>query len=94
MVAPGSLEARYQRLAGDEDRRRELYAARVHLRFSVDEWLALPWWQRRLYVEGMVDAAEQQSAASGDRGGGSDLASAILGGTLDDVRAVTGGSAE
>ena len=86
MVAPGILEARYRRLAGDEDRRRELYYARRHLRFSIDEWLALPWWQRRLYLEQMQEEAEANKPP--DQGNsGSDLASAILGGTLDDVRA-------
>lgn len=24
---------------------------RKHLRFSVDEWQALPWWQQKLYID-------------------------------------------
>lgn len=32
-----------------------LYAARFYLRFSVDEWYAMPWWQQRLYIEGLEE---------------------------------------
>lgn len=30
-----------------------LYAARFYLHFSVDEWRKLPWWQQKLYIEGL-----------------------------------------
>lgn len=92
MAPPGILEARYRRLAGDEDRRRELYFARVHLNFTIDEWLALPWWQRRVYLEGANEEAEQRNAAasggpggSGGTSGASDPATALLGGTMGDL---------
>lgn len=29
------------------------YAARRHLGYSPEEWDHLPWWQARLYLEGM-----------------------------------------
>lgn len=94
MAPPGSLNARYEQLAGDEDKRLELYIARTHLRFTIDEWLALPWWQRRVYLEGMqaeadrADAARDDNAGAGGPGsglGGSDPLAAIYGGTLGDV---------
>lgn len=88
MAAPGSLEARYEQLAGTEDRRRELYIARRHLRFTIDEWLALPWWQRRVYVEGMRDEAEDRQADTQPRTANSGL-DAIYHGTLGDVAATT-----
>lgn len=51
---PGSLEARYADLAGDYIEKGLTYAARFYLHFSVDEWRALPWWQKRLYTEGLM----------------------------------------
>lgn len=89
MAPPGSLDARYDLLAGGENRRLELYVVRKHLRFSIDEWLALPWWQRRVYLEGLEnEAAESTEAPQGPPGGGlggSDPLEAIYGGTLGDV---------
>lgn len=91
MAPPGSLEARYERLAGPEERRLELYVARTKLGYTIDEWRALPWWQRRVYLEGMEAEYERieqaRSEASGAPGGGSDPAEAILGGTMSDVAA-------
>lgn len=40
-------------LAGDEDERLTLYAFRKHLGYDADEVIAMPWWKRRMYVEGM-----------------------------------------
>jgi hypothetical protein len=86
VAAPGSLDARYERLAGAAQRRRELYLARTLLGFTIDEWLALPWWQRRLYVEeGNAEAQRQEEAAEatgGESGGPMDPAAAILGGSM------------
>lgn len=91
MVAPGSLEARYGRLAGSEDRRRELYVVRRHLGYTIDEWTALPWWQRRLYLEQMQEEADEAAdRAGGTPGGGPDPYDAILNGTLGDVHRATG----
>lgn len=70
MAAPGSLTARYEAVAGDEDARRELYVARVDLGFTVDEWRALPWWQRKLYLEQHARVIQAQQDAQGDAGGG------------------------
>lgn len=69
MVAPGILGARYERLAGAPAKRRELYYARKILRFSIDEWLALPWWQRRVYVEQMQEEADERAAESSGNSG-------------------------
>lgn len=86
MAAPGSLSARYEQLAGAPERRRELYLARTVLGFTIDEWLALPWWQRRLYVEeGNAEARRQEEAMAetgGESGGPMDPAAAILGGSM------------
>lgn len=95
VAAPGSLTARYETLAGDESTRLELYVARLRLGYGIDEWRALPWWQRRVYVEGMQTEAAQIEAAShggaGDGGGDSpmtDPAMALLGGTMGDLGAL------
>lgn len=89
VAAPGSLTARYEALAGDEDERLELYVARSKLGYSIPKWRALPWWQRRVYVEGIQKEADQYAEASGQApSGGSgvgDPVSAILGGTMGDV---------
>lgn len=88
MAPPGILEDRYRRLAGDEDRRRELFFARRRLGFSIDEWLSLPWWQRRLYLEeANAEAEAQQAASSGTEGGSGpvDTVGALLGGTMGDL---------
>ncbi len=98
MAAPGSLAARYDQLAGPHNRRIELYWARKHLGFSIDEWLALPWWQRRVYIEGMEDEADerrrqadQQRSGSTRSGGGAGMSGldALYSGTLDDVARTT-----
>ena len=92
MAPPGRLEARYERLAGAEAKRRELYIVRRRLRFTVDEWQALPWWQKRLYIEGLEWEAEQNRAPTESDGmGAADPAEAILNGTLGDVTAALGG---
>lgn len=89
MAAPGSLEARYLELAGPEPHRRELYYARRHLFYTVDEWLALPWWQRRLYIEGVEAESDAQPAGQGTRGGDSTMSplDALYHGTMSDVAA-------
>lgn len=91
MAPPGSLEVRYRQLAGDEGRRSELYLARRWLGYSVDEWRALPWWQRRMYLEQANLEIEARSGKGGgspsDAQGGID---AILNGTMDDVSRATG----
>lgn len=52
---PGRLvsDERYELLAGDETERTKLYTVRFYLHFTVDEWRKLPWWQQRLYIEGL-----------------------------------------
>ena len=87
MAAPGSLAARYERLAGH--REDELYVARSRLGFSIDEWLALPWWQRRVYINGLRrEAEEAQNPGQGERTEASGI-DAILYGTMADVAATT-----
>jgi len=93
VAPPGILEARYRRLAGDEARRVELYQARRRLGFTINEWLSLPWWQRRVYVEGLnaeAEAAAGHGVGQGSPASGADPVTAILEGTLEDV-AATGG---
>lgn len=71
MAQPGSLRARYEALAGGPEERRELFIVRAELGFDVDAWRALPWWQRRVYVEGLNERA-QETRSSQDGGGGTD----------------------
>jgi hypothetical protein len=86
VAVPGSIEARWERLAGDPGRRSELYWARRRLGFSIDEWVSLPWWQRRVYIEGMNNEAEEQSTDTGEGGSpGLSGADAILYGDMSDL---------
>ncbi len=83
MAPPGSLEARYEQLAGPKLQRRELYLARKEFHYGIAEWLALPWWQRRLYLEQRGDEvaqAREAAESAGDGGaaaGGDDLLGAL-----------------
>ncbi len=51
---PKRLSERYEGLAGDLDERRTRYLLRRHLGIDPEDVPALPWWKRRLYVEGLV----------------------------------------
>lgn len=42
---------------------------RRHLGFSVDEWRALPWWQQRLYAEGLAEEQPWRQGAGDDAAG-------------------------
>lgn len=42
-------------MTGGRPGRIAYYLARRHLGFSVAEWQALPWWQSRLYAEGLAE---------------------------------------
>jgi len=86
VVVPGSLEARYERVAGPADARAELYWARRRLSFTINEWLALPWWQRKVYIEGWNNEAAEQQEASAQQNSGSKV-DAILYGSSGDVAA-------
>lgn len=93
MAAPGSRDARYEQLAGTEEQRVELYVARTHLGFSIDEWLALPWWQRQVYAEGIEREAAQRAEEGSSGGGpvsGADMAETLLNGSLGDVSRTVG----
>lgn len=90
MVAPGSLEARYGRLAGPLNKRQELYLARRRLLFTIDEWQALPWWQRRVYIEGLGAEADATIDARPQHRSGRSGLDAIYSGSLADVAATTG----
>ena len=96
MAAPGSLEARYQGVAG---RRHEWYAVRRHLGIGIDEWEGMPWWQKKVYRDGMREeaeaaerAAEGQETGSQNVGasGGMGLIDAIYDGSMADVEAARG----
>lgn len=41
---------------------------RKHLNFSVDEWVRLPWWQQRLYVEGLDEFIRAENGEEPDDG--------------------------
>ena len=48
-----SVAERYEALAGDVNQRRIYYVARRRLQFLPEEWDRLPWWQARMYLEGV-----------------------------------------
>lgn len=66
---------------------------RRRLSFTIDEWLALPWWQRRIYLEGLNAEAEAQAGdgdsapAGGSQSSGMTTEDAILYGGAGDVAA-------
>ena len=55
VLAPGSADARYEELSSGHSNRVELYLARRHLGFLPEEWEALPWWQRQMYMDGLEE---------------------------------------
>lgn len=93
MAPPGSLQARYDRLT--RGRQTELYIARLKLGFTIDEWQALPWWHRRVYIEGLRGDAEraaetlerQRQPTGATRQSGMSGLDALYHGTLGDARA-------
>lgn len=85
MVAPGILVARYERLAGDENRRLEAYIARTKLGYGITEWRELPWWHRRLYLEQLEAEANRVPGGNNQAEGPSNIADALLSGSMDDV---------
>ncbi len=50
---PKRLEDRYEALAGDADERNVLYIFRRRLGMGVDDVRALPWYEKRLLLEGL-----------------------------------------
>lgn len=79
MVAPGSRQARYERLAGDEEHRRLLFLVRAELGIGIDEWQSMPWWQQRVYRDGMNAKIREARAAAGESTGG-DQSKSLVGG--------------
>jgi hypothetical protein len=53
LFRPKSLDERYEALAGEEDERMTYYMARRHLGFDRESFDALPWHERRSYIEGL-----------------------------------------
>jgi len=51
---PKRLEDRYEALAGDEQDRRILYVFRRRFQMGFDEVRSLPWWYRRVLMEGLA----------------------------------------
>jgi hypothetical protein len=49
------VDARYNAVSGGESNRAILYVVRRHLRMSSREWQELPWWEQRVYIEGLID---------------------------------------
>lgn len=57
---PKRLTERYEGLAGDLNERRTRYLLRRHLGIEPEDAPFLPWWKRKLYVEGLLwEFAEQ-----------------------------------
>lgn len=68
-VQPGSLDLRYEEVSGGWENRRTYYYVRKILHFSADEWDALTWWQRRMYIEQMTSDPEfNEDAEDGPSG--------------------------
>lgn len=51
---PKRLGERYESLAGDLDERRTRYLFKRHLGVEPEDAPLLPWWKRRLYIEGLL----------------------------------------
>jgi hypothetical protein len=50
---PKRLEERYEALAGSEEERLTLYVFRRRFQMGVNEVRSLPWWEKRLLLEGL-----------------------------------------
>ena len=50
---PKRLEDRYEALAGNEHDRMVLYVFRRRFQMGVDEVRSLPWWYKRVLLEGL-----------------------------------------
>lgn len=55
VLAPGSLDARYEELSGGREHALEIYLAARYFQLSPKEWDDLPWWVRRTYIEGLEE---------------------------------------
>lgn len=51
---PKRLSERYEGLAGDLNEQRTRYLLRRHLGIDPEDAANLPWWKRKLYVEGLL----------------------------------------
>lgn len=64
---PKRLSERYESLAGDLEERRTRYLLRRHLGVEPEDAPNLPWWKRKLYVEGLLwEFAEQDESEEVD----------------------------
>lgn len=52
---------------------------RRYLGFTIEEWRALPWWQRRVYVEGLNNEAKERAGGEAEPNDGGSWADAVLG---------------
>lgn len=50
---PKRLGERYESLAGDLEERRTRYLFKRHLGVEPEDVPTLPWWKKRLYIEGL-----------------------------------------
>ena len=66
---PKTTDHRYELISGGESNRVLLYVARRKLGLSVEEWYALPWWQQRMYIDGMMAEGVIRSADEDDEYG-------------------------
>lgn len=51
---PKRVGERYESLAGDLNERRTRYLFRRHLGVEPEDVPNLPWWKRKLYIEGLL----------------------------------------
>ncbi len=51
---PKRLNERYESLTGDIEERRTRYLLRRHLGVEPEDASGMPWWKRKLYVEGLL----------------------------------------
>jgi hypothetical protein len=70
---PKKLSARYESIAGDLNERRTRYLFKRHLGIEPEDAGALPWWKRKLYVEGLLWEFADQDAPEVNDGSLDDL---------------------
>lgn len=60
-TGPKSLEERYDALVGDEEERTTLFLLWRKGGLRAVEVVEMPWWERRLYVEGLIAETEREN---------------------------------
>lgn len=87
---PKCRERRYSALT--EGTRKTYYLARRYLNYSIEEWEALPWWEQRVYIEGLeweLTPPEDESPNGGSPRGTGPASQALAGSQDKPVRPAT-----